>query len=197
MASRVSTARDEKGRPLTYDMIKQGKKRPVRRVVIPLDDELAEKWQSAQGRVEFAKLRLSTGIDSNEVKKQVLQEQADAQKEMDSLKKDMEGNVAVFKIQGLGRRRYSDMQEDPKFQPTPEQKRLARERHGTDQNITWNTDTFPPVLIHACLIEPKMTLEEVQEMWDSDEWTTAELLNLLQAAIDVNEQLRTINWGKG
>lgn len=189
--------KDAKGRPMTYDRLKSSKKRPLRTVVIPLDDELAEQWQELEGRVAFAKLRIDTGIEDPKVKAQVLAEQAEAQAKLEAMKEDMGDAVAVFKIQGLGRKKYSALQEDPLYQVTDEQKKMAKERNGPDATLPWNTDTFPPVLIQACLLEPRLTVEQVQEMWESDDWTSAELMLLLNAALEVNEQVRNVNWGKG
>lgn len=184
--------KDEKGRPVTWDHLKSSKKRPTRKIVIPLDDEMAARWQELEGRVAFAKLRIDTGIEDRQVLAQVLAEQSEAKKEMDKFRSQMGDNVVMFKIQGLGRKKYSALQED--HPPTEEQKKMARER---DVMLNYNTDTFPPVLIHACLTDPDLSLKEVQEMWDSDDWTTAELLTLFNAAVEVNEQVRNVNWGKG
>lgn len=188
--------KDEKGRPVTWDMVRQNKKRPVRKIVIPLDDELAAEWSEVDGKVTFNKMRLDMGIDNPDVKKQVVEELAKAQAERDSLKEAMGDNIVVFRIRGLGRKKYEALKDEPIYQATDEQLKIARERHGPDATLPWNTDTFPPVLIQACMEQPQFTLDQVHEMWEGDDWTQAELMLLLNAALEVNEQVRNIDWGK-
>jgi hypothetical protein len=188
----------KKGRPVaTYDHYKSAKKNPVRRVIIPLDDELAEQWQEVTGRLGLAQTRLDMGIDSNEIRAAVMRELAEWQAKKDQMMKEMEGNVAIFKVKGLGRKKYDKFMSDPKYMPTEAQLKKAKERNGPNATLNWNADTFPVPFIHACLVEPEMTLEEVQDMWDSDEWTSAECLLILGSALEANDNVRSIDWGKG
>lgn len=188
--------KDERGRPMTWDHMKSQKKRPVRTVTIPLDDELAAAWQDATGRYDLAKMRLEMGIEDDGIKKQVVEELAAAQARKDEIAEELEDNVAIFKVQGMGRRKYEELQNDMRFAPTQEQVDYNKKRNpGT--TLPWNADTYPPYLIQRCLLEPQMTIAETKELWESDNWTAAELLTLLHACMEVNEQVRTVDWGKG
>lgn len=60
--------------------------------------------------------------------------------------------------------------------PTKEQK---------EEDATYNPDTFAPALIASVLAEPKLTVEEATEMYNSDEWSRGELLNLFTECIIV------------
>lgn len=184
-------------RPQTWDHMKSRKKPPVRTVTIPLDDEIAAQWQDAHGKLELAKIRLDFKIEDPEIHRQVVEEIAKQQAILDGLSESMEDSVAIFKIKGLGRKKYENMQSDTKYQPTEAQIKMNKDRNGAGAVLDWNPDTFPVDLIAACMIQPEMTYDQVVEMWESDEWTQSELLMLLGAALEVNQQTRTVNWGKG
>lgn len=184
-------------RPMTYDRLKSGKKLPTRKVIVPLDDEVAAEWQEAEGRLSLVKMRLEMGIENDDLKKTLVEEAAEAQAKVDEIKGSMEENVAVFVLRGLGRKKFDKLQNTPEYLPTDEQIRIAKERNGPNATLDWNPDTFPPVLLAKSLIEPELTEEQALELWNSDEWTQAELLNLLQNALELNTQIRNINWGKG
>ena len=50
------------------------------------------------------------------------------------------------------------------------------------QGMAWNGDTFPPALVAACLVDPEVSLEEMNEIWVSGEWSTGELSTLFDTA---------------
>lgn len=68
--------------------------------------------------------------------------------------------VALDKIQGL-------------HPPTPEQ---------TAKGMVFNKDTFPPALVAACSYDPKLSLKDANEIWNSPEWSTGELNYLFDTA---------------
>lgn len=49
------------------------------------------------------------------------------------------------------------------------------------RNDVYNMDEFAPQLISACSVNPRMTFEEVKELYQSDEWATGEIGNLFWA----------------
>jgi len=63
-----------------------------------------------------------------------------------------------------------------KFPPRPQDKK---------QGYTYNPDKFGPHIIAATCIDPEMSVEDVEEIWESDEWNRGERLLLLMAAIEV------------
>lgn len=180
------------GRPLTYDHLQSRKKSIIRKVTIPLDDELAERWQEITGRKEVSRLRLEMGIDNPEVRRQVVEDLATATADEDALKEEMGDNVAVFKFKSLGGKKFGKMRE--KYPPSDDHVAYAKSKGLV---LDWNPDTFPPALLAACAVEPELTPEQAQELWESDEWSEGELNSLLEAALNANTQVRSINWGKG
>lgn len=59
-----------------------------------------------------------------------------------------------------------------KHQPTQEQR---------TQGAAFNRNTFPPALIAACAVEPKISEADAREIWTSPEWSTGELNTLFDA----------------
>ena len=60
--------------------------------------------------------------------------------------------------------------------PTGEQKK---------EGASYNPDTFGPALIAACAVEPRITPNEAKELWESDEWSRGEVMELFVAAVEV------------
>ena len=60
--------------------------------------------------------------------------------------------------------------------PTAEQKK---------EGATYNPDTFGPALISACAVNPPMTPNEAKELWESEEWSRGEVMELFVSAVEV------------
>ncbi len=63
-----------------------------------------------------------------------------------------------------------------KFPPRPQDKK---------QGYNYNPDKFGPALVAETCIDPKMTTEDVEELWESDNWNRGERMMLMMAAIEV------------
>jgi len=75
----------------------------------------------------------------------------------------------------VGSRQYDDLVADHK--PTKEQ---------TKENYQWNPETFPAALISACSVEPEITHEEAEQLWNSPDWSRGELMDVFMALIKLN-----------
>lgn len=51
--------------------------------------------------------------------------------------------------------------------------------------LDYNAEKFAPKLIAATCIEPEMTEEDAQEIWDSEAWNRGERMQLFMAAMEV------------
>lgn len=60
--------------------------------------------------------------------------------------------------------------------PTAEQKK---------EGASYNPDSFGPALISACAASPLITPNEAKEIWESDEWSRGEVMELFVAAVEV------------
>ena len=63
--------------------------------------------------------------------------------------------------------------------PTADQKK---------EGAAYIPDTVGPALISACAINPRMTPNEAKELWESDEWSRGEVMEIFVAAVEVNSR---------
>lgn len=60
--------------------------------------------------------------------------------------------------------------------PRPDQKK---------EGASYNIDQFGPELISRVCVDPVMTLEDAQKIWNSDEWNRGEIWDLFTNAVEV------------
>lgn len=89
---------------------------------------------------------------------------------------DEDGEIIEFVVtlKAVGSKAYDDLV--AKHPPTREQKA---------DGGTHNPDTFGPALISACSFEPSMTPNEAAELWNSEDWSRGEVMELFMAAVEV------------
>jgi len=89
---------------------------------------------------------------------------------------DEDGNVIehVLTLRAIGSKAYDTLVSMHK--PTPEQK---------NEGAAYNPDTFGPALISACSLNPHLTPNEAKELWDSDEWSRGEVMDVFSSAVEV------------
>jgi hypothetical protein len=160
---------------LTWADVQAKKKR--REVTHPVvtDDDARVVYQLAEERLRKAKVR----GNATEI--------AEAQAAADTAEQALRDATLLFRLRALPRKGDRSWQalvaEHP---PTEGQVADWREKTGNPKaGLRWNSDTFGPALVAACLTEPQVTPEQAAEM--SDEWNEAEWDGLLGAAIGVNE----------
>ena len=179
-------------RPATFDHL-IGKKKPLQRTIpIVLDPDLAEDYEIARKDRDMLQARHDLRPDDMEVAAKL--EQAETRvRDVEEQLTETEG-VVWMTFKGIGRARFDALQEA--HPPTAEQQLKAKQQLGTDDRLAWNPETFPPALVAASLVEPKLSEVEVQRLWTSDDWNQAELTTLVQTALEVNSTRRTVEVGK-
>jgi hypothetical protein len=162
------------------------RKKPVTSVVpICMDSGLADdlsraKLEEAQATEE---LRMNPGTPS------MIRNLEDKRAAVQAAREAAEPEMVYFTFQSLGRKTFDALVD--KHPSTPAQKEEAR-KNGLDDNLQFNIDTFPIAIITACCIDPDLTEDDVKQLWDSDEWNSAELTSLFNAALSVNQQRRVV-----
>lgn len=152
-------------RPATMDHLR--KKEPLERVVeIALSD-------SAFQLVQELELKIATTSDEVAVKK--------LKKELELANKELDDSTVELRFKSLGRKAYEALLAE---HPGEE------DEDDPSKNQMWNAETFPKALVQASLIEPKLTVEEVDTLWD--EWNGNEVTALFYAALDVNTSSRLV-----
>lgn len=90
---------------------------------------------------------------------------------------DGEKIEVTLKYQSIGARDYDKLV--AKHPPKNEQRA---------EGSSFNIDTFAPALIASCCIEPEMSREDAQAIWDSEDWSRGDLMVLFRNAIELNNR---------
>jgi hypothetical protein len=83
----------------------------------------------------------------------------------------------TMKFQAIGMREYDRLVS--KYPPKPDQR---------VEGASFDIDTFAPALIAACSVEPQISSEEAQDIWDSPDWSRGDLMVLFRNAVDLNNR---------
>jgi len=177
-------------RPATADHLKSKKKRATKVIDVVLDPDVARAVHDAEWAVEQAEGRLRVAPDDEAAQAAVWAAKA----ELDTLRAQAAADEAVvtLKFRSVGHHAYDQLVRD--HPPTAEQ--IAEVKAAGMGDLNFNADTFPPALVAASLEEPKMTVAEVTELWDSPDWNQAELSAIFTAAVEVNSRRVTLDLGK-
>jgi hypothetical protein len=172
----------------SYKELKKRKKPVVTKVPIAMDSEQADEYNEAY----FGLQEIKGKLEDDPRNKQLLSDFAAAKEKVADLHKEIEGNVVEFVFRSVGRRKFEDLLEE--CPATPKQKADASKR-GEDEP-SWDSDTFPVLLMTAAVVSPEITEEEFYEIWESEDWNQAELMSLFLAALQVNQQRKVVELGK-
>ena len=83
----------------------------------------------------------------------------------------------TMKFQAIGSREYDKLVS--KHPPSASQRAEGQ---------SFNMDTFAPALISAVSVEPEISLEDAQEIWNSDTWSRGDLMVLFRNAVELNNR---------
>lgn len=179
---------------MDFEHVKANKKPNEMVVPIALDPEWADRLASAHATLAQAEITLSTAekiLESlpemaGEHELQLQQAEVDdarakvddARAAHDALLEAADDKIVRFRFRALSANELDALRE--KYPPTPEQKDEAR-RNKAPAPI-WNFELYQPALVHAALVEPAWSLEQITEIWNDENWNIAELRALYGAA---------------
>ena len=177
----------------TLEEIKRLKKPNKVTVPIVLDPDLKHQVQEKHKEIEAAKRKrgergdlASGGVSKLEAELAELEEALD--------------DVAVdFVFQDIGRKNYDNLvQAHP---ATDEQKAdYRRQAEELEMDIakigglSYNPDTFPPALMAACAISPKLTIEEATEIFN--EWSEGDVEMLFMGAMQACKERVSVGFSR-
>lgn len=173
---------------LTFDELVARKLPMTATIRIALDSDAAAKLEEADQKFQNARFRTQAAPNESLLK----QELEKASDELEDARKAAEAESVEFKFQSIGRLAYEQLIDD--HPATADQKKRAEKK--SDPVPPWDLDEFPVALIHACLSEPKLTLDQVRQIWTDDNWNESELLGLFLCAQEVNQNRRVIDLKK-
>jgi len=153
----------------TMAEILAAKKAIVHTVRIQIDGEMAVKIEEMQKRL--------IEVRHEDRRSNMPDKEPDVQAELDRLLVEAEGTIVTFSFRSIGRPAFESMVRRNK--PDQEDKK--------DGSI-FNTKTFPPELVAAASVEPKISLDQAKEMFNSDSWNNAELIKVFLTAQAANTE---------
>lgn len=84
---------------------------------------------------------------------------------------------ATMLFRALGSKEYDDLIAE--YPPTKKDK---------DDGGVWNSEAFPPALIAASSLDPKITLDEANKIWESPDWSRGELFDIFTRLVRLNQE---------
>lgn len=158
-----------------WDFDKLMTSKSIRRKTVPIvmDGEWAQRLFDAQTKV----VEIEAETRQAGLRTQRLPEIERLREEIAELEAQKDDKVCDFVLRSISEDRYERLVKA--HPPTKEQRQRASL---TGLPVNWNEDTFPVALIHACLVEPALTLEQLTELRESDDWNTSELADLFLTA---------------
>lgn len=177
----------------SFDELKQ--KKPVRaELQIVLDGEVADRWAAAQNAVDAAKRRLE--VATEEARPTALQAVVEAEDALEELRPEAAAITRKMVFQSIGRRKVEQLMTD--HPATDAQQRQERRENNGDPKarLIYNPDTYPPALVAATLVEPKLTYEEAVELFESENITAAEWAQMFYTAQSLDLTSKVVSLGK-
>jgi hypothetical protein len=173
--------------PITLAGYKKKKKPVIRKVWIPGDDEIAEAFQTAEQKYKTLLGLHRTRPDDATIAADLHV----AQGRRDDLEVELRKTALLFKFRSIGRVKFDALVKD--HPPTTDQKEEVAAAGKDPKDLAWDPDGFSISLTAACSLEPKMTREEVRELFDDEDWTQTEAATLFECALKCNMEMRQIN----
>lgn len=174
---------------MSYQEMKAKKKPNTRTVPICMDPELGMAFSNLSAKKEKLE-ELLEGLPGDRA---LAAELKIVEKKLKELDGEIQDAMYDFKFRAVNSTLIDEILSEN--QPTPKQLKEAAQK-GEDAPM-WNPDTMPPAIVAASLQDPELTLEEVQEMWEDENWNAAELLTLFEAAMTVNNTRVNVDLKKG
>ncbi len=182
--------------PLTFDHLLSAKKPVTRRVPINFDAEVVDEYNIAEAAYEAMTLTAETDLERQrtpEDRQREQQRQDAITTRRNRAESALLENQQIVVMQSPGRKRYEALvSEHP---PTDEDIAEVKRMFGQEAEAPYHAETFGPALVSLCCIEPQMTPEQVQELFD--EWNQQETTSLFAEALGVCTRSTVGTVGKG
>lgn len=154
------------------------KKPNVRSCHILLDSSLAHEIQELQFQVEKLETKLKNKGHSSSLADRDRPNLEKLKEELEQKEEEAEEFTVEFKFQDIGRKKYDELVRDNR--PTDEEKKEYKDAGG-EGILQYSYLNFPPKLVAAASLEPKITLEEAEQIFE--EWSEGDLEYLFTTAL--------------
>lgn len=129
------------------------KKPNIRSIDICLDSDLAAEIQALEREIDQAKRKRGKSLADGTARLEV---------QLDELYERAAAESVTFTFQDIGRKAFDELV--MAHPATKDQKERVAELGGGI--LEYNIDTFPPALLAATAIDPEMTVEDAQQIFD-------------------------------
>ena len=160
------------------DLLK--KKRVTRHHDVVIDQDAVDAYNELRGELDL--LEAQSRIESSDVGPD---EVAAKQAECDAAGEALFADKAVIRFT-MGAIGAEEMDELINAHPPTDKQRAQGKAEGTG-TPRFNMKTFAPALVHACLIAPALSLDEIRVIWKDQAWNDYELGQLFGVAWLVNQ----------
>lgn len=136
----------------TYEEIKAKGKLPQTSIPVCLRGDLASAYEEMDREHKLLKAEARRGgtLAGSSAELQAIEEK------LASLREEMRGDTMDFVLRGLSRKKFSDLK--AAHRPRDEDK---------EAGVDYNGETFPVALVQACLIDPSLTIPELEDLVDT------------------------------
>jgi len=184
-------------------------------VVIVLDETRAEDFEDATNmllqkqqellnsyprRAAAIKAELPAASTREEIREALEELRLQDEDEMQPLREnEREASVALDEVRqkyvfrALGRKQWRELIEN--HPPTDEDHEEFTSEGGTGK-AQYSFETFPRALVQQSSVSPKLSSEDIDEIYDGGDWNETEITMLFQAALSANTQARHDPKGK-
>ena len=176
----------------------RGKKQPMMTSTwIATDQDLADEYQEAAQAVQKAEYELGRMQQAKRPAEVIAEQELKIVQLNDALeetKTALRTNGAVkFVFKGLSPKKWDLLLAE--HAPTDIQR--ARAKADGEDTLPFNPDTYPMAVIRACIVEPKMDGDELEEWLTDGSFNAAEIQELFGKAVGANQSRRILDLGKG
>jgi len=175
-------------RPAVKDRLKK-KEATRNKVRITMSSDIADALSEAEEAHSLAQMSLMQNEEDADVKRKLV----DAEENLRVAKEAAIEDSIEFVFRNVGRKAF-DLLID-QHAPTAADRKEAEKQGGNPDSLQWSPSTFPQALVAASIIHPKMTQEEVQEIWDDPDWGGDELTQLFYCALGAQQKSRIVRMG--
>lgn len=173
------------------------KKPETRKVEVPLDPDLAERYMEAKTRYDQAK----RSSDANPKDGDKAAEVERLREECDALREELEPSMARFVLRSVSPVEFEAL----KGKNRPTEKQRTEYRKAGVEAPEWNPDTFQPALVAAACTEittpngtqEGLSQEDARRIWESESWNVGVRNELFGAALSAYFSFTKVDLGKG
>lgn len=179
--TKKSSGSQSKGKKFKSDKPSMGeilrmKKPNTRTCVILLDSSLNHKLDALDREIDLLQRKVKAGTSSLADNSQKKLDELISQYE--ELEQEAEQFMVEFKFQDIGRKAYDALIRD---NPPSTEEKEEYKAAGGEGVLPYSFNTFPPRLLVECSVDPKIELEEAEEMFES--WAEGDLELLFNTAL--------------